>query len=76
MPIGITESEDVFSHDEAEGYHDSFVWDGGEALAVTLEIVSNDVEGVCGVYVCVHQHGVGGEQFGVGWRIQGDDEIL
>ena len=61
MPVGIAEAKYVFSHDEAKGHHDCFIRDGREALAITLEVVSDDAESTGGVDVSVHRDGVGGE---------------
>ena len=76
MPIGISKPEDVFGHDKADVYHDCFVRDGGETLAVALEIITDDAESMCGLDVSIHRDGVGGEQLCVRWKIQGDDEIF
>ena len=61
MPVGIAEPEYVFGHDEAKSHHDRFIRDGGEAAAITLEIVSDDAESTGCVDVCIHRDGVGGK---------------
>jgi hypothetical protein len=57
-PAGISEFEEVVSHNDVKGFHDSLVF------FCPWEKVTDGGQGMICINVCVHQDGVGSEELG------------
>ena len=62
LPVGISECEDIVTHDEFNGVDECCDWDMREELLVPSEVSGDFTEGFVGVNVGVHGDGISGEQ--------------
>ena len=61
LPVGISEREDVITHDEFNCINECCNWDMREKCLVSSEVSGDFSEGYVGVDVGVHGDGIGGE---------------
>ena len=77
LPERVAKLESTATHDDAKPFDDGIVGQVFTNVVLVAAQESSDfVESVLGWDACVHGYSIGGEQLGVGWKVEREQFLL